>query len=321
MTRVWIFNSVVRAMLMLCLLCVTRASYSQDEQATASFVSNTMEIPTVHVEVEEVHLSLVVTNRWGHFVRNLSPLDFTIQDNYAEPERITYFENTADLPVQIALVIDTSSSMNAYLGLEKKLAITFLNAMLRTKHDQALVIGFNKDVNLLKDATTNRDSLSAVIRKLRSSGETAIYDAIWRASQELAALSDVALSRRAIVVITDGEDNSSHVSPAQAQEKALGSDSPIYFISTNTAIDENSRANERAMKELAEATGGTLLRASKDVDLERSFSRVERELRSQYIIAYKPPTGRSDPDGSFHRLVVRGPKNFGIRCRKGYYAR
>ena len=321
MISVWIFSSAVRTMMMLSLLYLTAASLAQDQQAPALLVSSTMEVPTVHVEVAEVHLSLVVTNRWGHFVRNLQPLDFTIQDNEAQPERITYFENTTDLPLQIALVIDTSDSMNAYLDYEKKSAITFLNEILRTEHDRALVIGFNEDVNLLGGATNNHHSLSAAIRKLRSRGQTAIYDAIWRASQELAALSDVPLSRRAIVVITDGEDNSSHVNPAQAQEMAVGNDSPIYVISTNPVVDKEARASDRAMKELAEATGGTLLQASDGKELQRSFSKVERELRSQYIIVYKQPTGRSDPDGSFHRLVVRGPKSFRIRCRKGYYAR
>ena len=303
------------------MLCLTAASYSQDEQATALLVSNTMEVPTVHVEVEEVHLALVVTNRWGHFVRNLHPLDFTIQDNDAQPARITYFENTEDLPSRIALVIDTSNSMSAYLDLEKEFAITFLHEILRTEHDQALLIGFNENVHLLEAVTSGRGSLSAAIRKVQTSGQTAIYDAIWRASQELTALSELTLSRRAIVVITDGEDNSSHISPSQAQESAVRSDSPIYVISTNVAVDKESQANNRAMKELAEATGGTLLQASNEEELKTSLSKIKQELRSQYEIAYKPPAGRSDPDGSFHRLVVRGPKNLRIRCRNGYYAR
>ena len=275
--------------------------------------------PTIRKDVQEVNLTFTVTDHHGHFVRNLAPSDFTIHDNGELPERVTYFEAQSGLPLRLAIVIDSSASVAYAFNDEKQSAAVFLKRILRRDSDLALIIGFNKDVRLVQELTSDKDLLSHSIRKLRSGGETAIYDAVSAASQQLARVRETQPVRRVIILITDGEDNSSHIDLEQAEEVAQRNECAVYVMSINAGIDRELERADRAMKELSEVTGGNFLRARADYGLTTAFSKIDKVLRSQYLISYKPANVR--PDGSFHRLVVLGPKKLQIHHRHGYFAR
>ena len=191
--------------------------------------------PTIRKDVQEVNLTFTVTDHHGHFVRNLVPSDFTIYDNGELPERVIYFESQSGLPFRLAIVIDSSASVAYAFNDEKQFAAVFLKRILRRDSDLALIIGFNKDVRLV-ELTRDKDLLSHSIRKVRSGGETAIYDAVSAASQQLAKVKDTQTARRAIILITDGEDNSSHINLEQAEEVVQRNECAVYVMSTRRQI-------------------------------------------------------------------------------------
>jgi VWFA-related protein len=274
---------------------------------------------TIREQVQEVSILLTVTDRKGRLVHDLSSSDFTIQDNGESPKRITYFQRQADLPLRIAVLIDTSGSVTSNFGVEQKTAAIFLSNVLRPKSDLALIIGFSNTPLVVQPATNNKDRLSAMIDGLQVRGETAVFDAVWLASQELGKINDVSPARRVIVLITDGQDNASHLNLQQTIEMAQRNDCFVYVLQINTFITSESEIADRAMAELSKATGGQVLHADNQKKLVRAFSTIEEDLRSQYAIGYTP--ANLTPDGSFHRLIVGGPKKLRIHHREGYFAR
>jgi len=276
-------------------------------------------LPSIRTEVQEVNLTFTVTDRHGHFVRDLAPSDFTIHDNGEPPEKITYFESQSKLPLRLAIVIDTSDSVGFAFDDEKRSAAVFLERILRPTSDLALIMGFNQEVRLVQELASDNRLFSQAIRKLPSGGYTAIYDAVSAASQLLAKVKDTQTVRRAIILITDGEDNSSHIKLEQAEEVAQRNECAVYVMSVNLETDREQKQSDRAMKELSEVTGGTFLRVRAEEGATTAFSKIDKELRSQYLMGYKPAS--VSPDGSFHRLVVSGPKKLWVHHRDGYFAR
>jgi len=273
---------------------------------------------TVKKEVEEVNLILTVTDHRGRFVGNLTQTQITIQDNGQPPEKVTYFESQTNLPLRVALVIDSSNSVFNFFDFEKHAAETFLRHVLRSVSDVALVIGFNEQAWLAQGPTDDHHLLSRAIKRILPGGETAIYDAVALASRELGGINDTQPSRRAIILITDGEDNSSQITLQRAGEIAQQNESIIYVLNIR-GEDFSSNKRKRAMKQLSGITGGQYLRADNEDRIQGAFSKVEAELRGQYAIGYKPANTRSD--GSFHQISVRVPKKLVVRHRQGYFAR
>jgi Ca-activated chloride channel homolog len=273
---------------------------------------------TIRKEVQEVNLILTVTDHRKHFVRDLTLSDITIEDNGTPPEQITYFEAQTALPLRVALVIDTSDSVNYCFHSEKYAAQRFLKRTLRSVSDLALVIGFNAYARIAQGATRDHDLISRAIKHLPFGGETAIYDAVALASRELAGIKDTQPSRRAIILITDGDDNSSEITLQHAAEIALQNESIIYVLDTGAEYFRSKNAGQ-AMKQLSEITGGQYLRADNEDRIGSAFSKIEAGLRTQYAIGYKP--AHTKADGSFHRILVLGPKKFLIHHRQGYFAR
>jgi hypothetical protein len=132
-------------------------------------------LPSIKTEVQEVNLTFTVTDHHGHFVRNLAPSDFTILDNDEPPEKITYFESQSELPLWLAMVIDTSDSVSFAFNDEKRSAALFLKRVLRPTSDLALIMGFNQEVHLVQGLASDNELLSHAIRELPSGGYTAIY--------------------------------------------------------------------------------------------------------------------------------------------------
>jgi Ca-activated chloride channel homolog len=274
---------------------------------------------TIFKRVDEVNLVLSATNQRGRFVRDLSPSDLIISDNGEPPDKITYFQPQTDLPLRVALVIDTSDSINYRFSFELKSAHGFLKNVLRRDQDAALIVGFNQTATLVQPLTADLAHLDHGLKSLKVRGETALFDALALASDALQpATADSSPVRRVIVLVTDGEDNSSHITLEQAVEHALRAESAVYVVNIKKyRVSEEDARGDRIIRELATATGGVVLETADNEDIAASFRKIEQELRSQYALGYRP----RHLIGSylFRPIRIFGPQGIHIHCREGYY--
>jgi len=270
--------------------------------------------------VDEVNLVLSATDHRGHFVRDLSPSDLAISDNGEPPAKITYFERRTGLPLRVAVLIDTSDSVGYRFAFELKSAQGFLKKVLRPKDDAALIVGFSQQPNLVQALTSDISRLFRALNSLKPKGETALYDAIALASDQLRMATDSVPVRRVIVIVTDGVDNSSHIDLHQAVERALRAESVIYVMNIqDLPMTNEERMGNQVIRQLAAATGGRVLKGHENGDMAQSFRKLEDELRSQYALGYRPR--QSIANFFFRPVRVLGPKGIRIRCREGYYPR
>jgi VWFA-related protein len=272
---------------------------------------------TISVEVNLVNILFTVADRKGKFVTNLKKEDFKVMED-DKFQTITNFSSESNLPLTIALLVDTSGSIRDKLRFEEEAAIEFFYSILQRGKDKALVISFDSGVELLQDFTDDPEVLADKIRKIRAGGGTSLYDAIYLAvNQKLNGQS----GRRIVILITDGDDNSSRVSLTETLEAAQKNDVTIYPISTNSAAFFGSKEQERGdktLKKFAEETGGKAFFPLKIQDLSSSFLDIHDELRSQYQIGYRPINAKLD--GTFRRIRVDvADKRYKARSRAGYY--
>jgi Ca-activated chloride channel homolog len=273
---------------------------------------------TLHARVNEVNLLFIATDKHGKFVRDLNEQDFTILDDHKPPQAILNFRRETDLPLHLGLLIDVSGSVDGRFDFEQTAATSFLQHTLRTGFDKAFLVGFNTHSQMAQDFTDNVDSLSASVQKLHAGGGTALYDAVYKACKDkfLKDRSEHPL-RKAIIIVSDGEDNQSEISKAQAIEMAQRAEVIIYAIST----DDSGLVmrGDKVLEQLAEATGGRAFFPFKMKDITRSFAAIEDELRSQYVVSYKPAD--FDEDGRYRTIEIStAKKDLQVRARKGYFA-
>src|ERR1700681_320393 len=275
-------------------------------------------ILTITKRVDEVNVLFIATDRHGKFVRNLNQADFSIFDDHKPVQSILNFRRETDLPIEMGLLVDVSGSVQGRFGFEKEAATGFLQHIIRPGYDRAFVVGFNKESHLTQDFTDKVPLLSAGVQRLSNGGGTALYDAIYKACKEklLREHSDHPI-RRAIVILSDGEDNQSEYTRAQAIEMAQRAEVLIYAIST----DDSGLIlrGDKVLEELANATGGRAFFPYKMKDITHSFAAIEEELRSQYAVSYKPSD--FDADGRYHSIEITTlKKDLQVRARRGYYA-
>src|SRR5713101_10207569 len=242
---------------------------------------------TIKKRVDEVNVLFIATDRHGKFVRNLNQRDFTILDDHQPPQAIVNFRRETDLPLQLGLLVDTSGSVRSRFDFEQEAAVSFLQHTLRANFDKAFVMGFSSHSLVTQDFTDNVRLLETAVRSLHNGGGTALYDAIYRACREkLSKDRGDHPVRRAIIVISDGEDNQSEVSRALAIEMAQRAEVIVYAIST----DDSGLIlrGDKALQQLADATGGRAFFPFKMKDIKNSFAAIEDELRSQYVVSYRP---------------------------------
>jgi len=273
---------------------------------------------TITKRVNEVNVLFIATDRHGKFVRNLTQSDFSYLDDHKPPQAILNFRRETDLPLQLGLLIDTSGSVHSRFDFEQEAAVGFLQHVLRPGYDKAFVMGFNTDDQVTQDFTDNVRLLETGVSSLKNGGGTALYDAIYRACKEkLAKVQSDRPVRRALIVVSDGEDNQSQVTRAQAVEMAQRAEVLIYAIST----DDSGLIlrGDKVLQQLADATGGRAFFPFKMKDIKNSFSAIEDELRSQYIVSYRPAD--FNPDGRYRSIEITAlKKDLQVRARKGYYA-
>ena len=277
---------------------------------------------TIKKRVNEVNVLFIATDRHGKFVRDLTEDDFAFLDDNKPPQSISNFRRETDLPLQLGLLIDTSGSVRGRFDFEQEAATSFLQHTLRTNFDKAFVMGFSGRSLVTQDFTDNVTLLSQGIQSLRAGGGTALYDAVYHACRDK-LLKDKDKDRgerprrRAIIIVSDGEDNQSEVSRAQAIEMAQRAEVIIYAIST----DDSGLIlrGDNVLQALADATGGRAFFPFKMKDIKNSFSAIEDELRSQYVVSYQPAD--FDDDGRYRSIEITAlKKDLQVRARKGYYA-
>ncbi len=275
-------------------------------------------IPTIRTNVDEVRVIFTVTDKRGRFVKDLVQKDFTVLDDRRPVDKINNFSHQTNLPLRVGLLVDTSTSIRDRFKFEQESAIEFLNDIIRAKFDKAFVMGFDSTAEVTQDFTDDTDLLNRGVRGLRPAGGTAIYDAVYRACRDkLMKESAGTAVRKAIILLSDGEDNQSVVTREEAVEMAQRSEVIIYAISTNTS--GLKLRGDKVLERFADATGGRAFFPFKVSDVANAFQEIQDELRSQYAIAYKPANFQAD--GRYHAIEIAADnKKYKVRARKGYYA-
>jgi Ca-activated chloride channel homolog len=295
---------------------------------------------TISSVVNLVDVLFTVLNRRNKLVPELEKGDFKIWDDKSLQE-IRYFSKQTDLPLRIGMLLDTSNSIRDRIKFEQDASINFLFSVLRRNKDEAFVMTFDDEPQILMGFTGDAGALRDQITKTRAGGGTAIYDAIYEACvKELSHpprppgdQPDVV--RRVMILISDGEDNLSLHTRADAIEMAQRTSVVIYTISTSTQWVSLSQTDpekmgdrkyhltdgDKILQELAEETGGRSFFPYHVDDLDQSFQDIGDELRNQYSIAYNPTN--SSLDGRYHKIRIEVPehKGYQVRARRGYFAR
>ena len=259
-----------------------------------------------------------VTDKRGHFVKDLTQNDFKVYDDNKPAENVRSFSRETNLPLRVGLLIDASNSVRDRFKFEQDAAIEFLSQIIQRISDKAFVIGFDTTPEVTQDMTEDTEKLAHGVRILRPGGGTAMYDAIYFAARDkLMQDKATGATRRAIILLSDGEDNQSRVSREEAVEMAQRAEVIIYAISTNTSGLKTR--GDKILEHFADETGGKAFFPFKIQDVADAFSQIQDELRSQYDVAYKPADFL--PNGKYRKIeIMADNKKYKVRARKGYYA-
>ncbi|MDX2269415.1 MAG: VWA domain-containing protein [Bryobacter sp.] len=270
------------------------------------------------LDVFRVNFLFTVSDKKGRFVTNLAKEDFEVFEEKKE-QSILEFIAESNLPLRLGILIDTSNSIRDRFRFQQEAATEFIQSVIRPKEDRAVVVGFDNTVQFKGELTGDVEELGQRIRDMRPGGGTALFDAIYNTSKDRLMLDQPLFKfRRAMVVLSDGEDTQSVMTREQAIEMALKADVVIYTISTNITRIESE--GDRVLKHMSERTGGMTFFPFKASDLSQSFENIANELRSQYNLLYRPEPIKTD--GQWHpvQIRVKGRKDLIVRARPGYYA-
>lgn len=294
---------------------------------------------TFKVNVGVVQLFFNVKDKKGMLIPSLTKDDFELFED-AKPQTIKYFSAESNLPLTLGILIDSSGSQQRVLEMEKEVGGSFLGQILRDK-DEAFVISFDVDANLLQDFTSNVHMLRTALNSARINAPpstcgglpgagggplpcsstpkgTVLYDAVYLAAHDQLAKE---VGRKAMIILTDGEDQGSQLKIKDAIEAAQKSDSICYvlLIADRGFYGIGGYSGDREMKKLAEETGGRVIQVGNKIEkLKQGFDQISQELRSQYNIGYT--STNTALDGSFRRVEIRSKQGYKIQSRSGYFA-
>jgi Ca-activated chloride channel homolog len=274
---------------------------------------------TIERQVNEVDLVFTVTDKHGRFIKNLSQSDFALLDDQKAPDRVYSFTRQTNLPLRVGILIDTSTSIRQRFKFEQEASIAFLQQTIKPQSDKAFIMGFDVTPDYKQDWTNNLDLMTTGIDGLRPGGGTALFDAVYSACRD--KLLDVARGqepvRKAMVLISDGDDNQSHAYLDEAIKECQRAATIVYTISTNTSPSRDR--GDDVLEKMAEATGGRAFYPRALEDMPSSFQAIQDELRSQYALVYKPADFKDD--GSFRTIYLFClDRHYTARAMKGYYA-
>jgi VWFA-related protein len=276
-------------------------------------------IPTIRATTNEVNVVFTVTDKHGKRITDMKQGDFRVLDDNKPPQEIRSFHSETNLPLQVGLLIDASNSVRDRFKFEQESAIEFLNQTIRPRFDQAFVVGFDVTPEVTQDFTDNTELLAHGVHELRPGGGTALYDALYFACRDkLMKAPKSTTVRRAIILLSDGEDNQSHVTREEAIEMAQRAEAIVYTISTN--VSGTKGPGDKVLERIADATGGRPFFPFQIRDVANAFAEIQDELRSQYAISYKPADLKADGHYRTIEIVTNDRKTFRVRSRRGWYS-
>ena len=275
--------------------------------------------PTIRINANEVSLIFTVTDRHGHYNPNLQQSDFALLDDQKAPAHVNSFHQQINLPLRVGIVIDASTSIRSRFQFEQQSATEFLLEVLKAKSDRAFVMGFDVTPTVTQDWTNNVDALETGVNRLRPGGGTALFDAVYTACRD--KMLDVSRGqepvRKAIVLLSDGDDNQSRVRPDEVIKECERAETIIYAISTNWTPSRGK--GDKVLTDMAESTGGQVFFPPSVEEMSASFKNIEEELRSQYALTYTPADFKYD--GSFRSIYLYcNDRRYVVRAKKGYFA-
>jgi len=276
-------------------------------------------VTTLKTNVNEVNLIFTVTDKHGHYVSNLKQSDFALLDDQKAPERVNSFHQQINLPLRVGIVIDTSTSIHSRFQFEQQAATDFLLQILKARSDRAFVMGFDVTPTVTQDWTNDLDGLETGINRLSPGGGTALFDAVYTACRN--KLLDESRGqepvRKAIILLSDGDDNQSRVYLPEAIKECQRAETIIYSISTNWTPSRGQ--GDKVMAQLAEDTGGQVFFPPSVEEVSTSFHDIEEELRSQYALTYTPADFKDN--GAFRTIYLYcNDRRYQVRAKKGYFA-
>ena len=279
---------------------------------------DTAPISTFVRRVDLKNIIFTVTDKHGRFVKDLKQDQIKVLDNNKPPKQVINFEAQTDLPLRVGLLIDASNSIRERFLFEQQAAVEFLHQIVRPQSDKAFVLAFDEVPEVTQDFTNDQDKLTAGVHIIRPGGGTAMWDAVYYACRDkLLKEKNANPVRRAIILVSDGDDNQSRVLRQEAIEMAQRAEVIIYAISTNLSNIHDS--GDHNLQILAEATGGRAFFPFKLQDLSDAFNDIQGELRSQYSITYKPDDFTAN--GAYRAIQIAADnKKLRVRASKGYYA-
>lgn len=274
-------------------------------------------VATIVVPVNEVNLIFTVTDKKGHFITGLKQSNFGLLDDGRPPEAVLRFTQQTNLPLRVGIMLDTSSSIRQRFQFEQDSAFEFLLQIIH-RNDRAFIEGFDVSVDVTQGFTNNIDALNQGVRKLRPGGGTALYDALYKTCHEqMLTLRDPNSVRKALILVSDGEDNYSHALESDAIKECQRADTIVYAISTD--VSPTRTRGDDVLRAIAEATGGQAFYPNKIEDVAVGFRNIEEALRSQYSLVYRPADFKDD--GSFRTIYLQAlDPQYHVRAQKGYFA-
>ena len=311
-------------------LLLLPSAHSQDCAGCASLVHSAEPMVedawVIKKQVNEVNVFFTASAK-GKVIADLKKEDFTISDDGQEPAAILEFHSQNDLPLRLGLLVDTSESIHKRMRFEQGAAKSFLQEVMQGEDDLGFVMGFANATTVTQDLTSDAKKLSSGVAALRIQGGTALFDAVAAACARLLKHTEDQVVAKILVVLSDGDDNSSRTTLEEAIDMAQQAGVAIYTINTNPhprdsqEFDSQSRGNS-SLKALANRTGGRALRPDCVGDVRKAFAKVQQELRCRYALSYRP--ANFVPDGHYRRIqiVARKPgKKIQVRAREGYHAK
>jgi VWFA-related protein len=277
---------------------------------------------TLRAVVNEVAIFFTVTDH-GNSVTDLAASDIGVRDDGQPPDAILGFRNESQLPLRLGLVIDMSSSVADRFSFEQAAAGKFLQKIVTNKDDLTFVVGVNNSVLLVQDFTEDQALTTRAVNQLAPGGGTALWDAVAFAADKLASRREEQPVARILVVMSDGEDNSSTVTLKEAIAHALRGEVAVYTVSTRDLLDEadSSLLGDHALRTLSELTGGAAFVPGSIRRLSGSLADVQQVIRGRYFISYKPASFQRN--GRYRAVDVKAQKDgrdLRVFARRGYYA-
>jgi VWFA-related protein len=275
---------------------------------------------TIHKSVDEVAQFFAVSSH-GHMVSDLVRSNIQIRDDNKPPEKILQFTPQSKLPLLLGLLVDTSGSVEDRFSFEKRAAAKFVQKILSSPTDLGFIAGFSTETTVTQDFVADPDLLGKGIDSLKNKGGTSLFDAVSLACWKLAAYPERERVAKVLVVLSDGEDNSSQRTLKQSIRDAEATGVTIYTVSTSEN-EQGRTAADKVLQALAERSGGEAIFPGDISGLAKSLDDLRDLIRSRYLIAYRP--ANFEPNGAYRSIQIVAEKNgkrLQVHARKGYYAR